>query len=374
MLGFLESSDYDIDGLSGGEWNPDSSGAMVFVSKDAVRQGDFTPDPGHSFPDVNFQIFGNFEDSSQGQMQGFVKSYGFHTQQVESSHKIMKCMGQSVIPVLSTLAKRSAVCDRWFSSVPGPSFPNRAFVHAATSIGRVDSFVSGYLAIPKTIHELLNENGVTARIYYHDSTVALTFRGLQQKPGFFGTFEDFLETCKNGSLPTYAFIEPRYSDHTENGIRRPANDEHADHDMAAGEQLIRDVYQAIRSNKALWERSVLVITYSQHGGFYDHVVPPATVSPDGVVAQNPGQGVATIPRFSFTRLGVRVPAVIISPYIEPASIDHTVYDHTSVIATARKLFLAKSAATNYLTDRDRLANTFDHLLTRSTPRTDNALP
>jgi phospholipase C len=374
MLGFLKNSDYAIDGLSGNESNPDNYGTQVRVSNDAVRQGDFIPDPGHSFPDVNFQIFGSFEDSKYGQMQGFVKSYGFHTAQVASSHKIMKCMGEAVIPVLSILAKQYAVCDRWFSSVPGPSFPNRAFVHAGTSIGRVDSSVSGYWAIPKTVYELMGENGISARIYYHDSTLALTFRGLQQKPGFFGTFQDFLDSCKNGTLPMYAFIEPRYMDGVESGIPRVANDEHADHDMGAGEQLIHDVYQAIRSNKEVWESSILVITYSQHGGFYDHVVPPATVSPDGVVAQDPGQGVAKIPPFYFTQLGVRVPAVIISPFIEPGTIDHTVYDHTSVIATARKLFLGKAAATSYLTERDRLANTFDHLLTRPTPRTDNPIP
>jgi phospholipase C len=160
----------------------------------------------------------------------------------------------------------------------------------------------------------------------------------------------------------------------ESGTARIANDEHADHDMEAGEQLIHDVYQAIRSNKEVWESSILVITYSQHGGFYDHVPPPTTVSPDGVIAQDPGQNVAKIKAFDFTRLGVRVPAVIISPYIEPGTVDHTVYDHTSVIATARKLFLGKAAATSYLTERDRLANTFDHLLTRATPRTDNPIP
>jgi len=377
MLGFLRSSNYPIDGLSGSESNPDSFGAQVLVTKDAARQGDFTPDPGQSFSDVNFQIFGNFDGLQNGQqMQGFVNSYQFHTGQVPSAHKIMKCMGESVIPILTALAKNYAVCDRWFSSVPGPTFPNRAFVHAATSLGRVDMSIGGYAVIPKTIYELLADHGMSARIYYSDSTMALIFRGLQEQPDkFFGNFQSFVDSCKTGNLPAYAFIEPRYSTLEQtNGTRYPANDQHADHDMAAGEQLIHDVYQAIRSNKALWESTVLVITYSQHGGFYDHVVPPPTFSPDGIVAQDPGQGVAKIAPFDFKRLGVRVPAVIISPYIEPGTIDHTEYDHTSVIATARKLFLRKADATSYLTERDRLANTFDHLLTRATPRIDNPIP
>lgn len=346
------------------------------VSPNAPRQGEFNPDPGHSFPDVNIQVFSNFEGANRGEpTMGLVKSYQSHTQQLTAAHKIMKCMGKAVIPVLSTLAKQYAVCDRWFSSVPGPSFPNRSFAQAATSIGRVDNSVIGYSAIPKTIYELLDENGITARIYCSDSAMAFTFPGLQQKPTFFEKFDRFLESCKKGHLPAYAFLEPRYSDQlAENGAPLAANDEHADHDIAAGEQLIHDVHQAIRSNKELWESSILVITYSQHGGFYDHAVPPDTVSPDGLLADDPGQSVAKAPPFDFKRLGVRVPAVIISPYIEPGTIDHSVYDHTSVIATARKLFLGKSAATGYLTQRDGLADTFDYLLTRATPRTDNPIP
>jgi hypothetical protein len=100
------------------------------------------------------------------------------------------------------------------------------------------------------------------------------------------------------------------------------------------------------------------------------VTPPACVSPDGKIAQDPGENVAQIPPFDFTRLGVRVPAVIVSAYIDPGRVDSTIYDHTSVIATARKLFLGDKAATNFLTDRDRNANTFEHLLTRDSVRDD----
>jgi phospholipase C len=375
MLGYLKSVNADIDGLTGQEWNPDSLEAKVPVSDDAVGEGPFDPDPGQSFPDVNFQVYGNFEGRVGRPMLGFVQSYGFHTQQVESSHKIMKCMRASTIPVLSVLAQQYALCDHWFSSVPGPTFPNRAFVHAGTSMGRVDNTVTSYAAVPKTIYELLDDNKVTARIYYSDSSLAQTFRGLQQKPSFFGTLEEFLASARNGTIPAYSFLEPRYSEVTQrNGVHLLASDEHAGHSMAEGEQLIHSVYEALRENKEVWESSILVITYAQHGGFYDHEMPPATVSPDGVISQDPGQGVAKIPPFDFRRLGARVPAVVISPYIDAGTIDHTVYDHTSVIATARKLFLGRGAATSYLTERDRLANTFDHVLTRTTARTDNPIP
>jgi len=94
------------------------------------------------------------------------------------------------------------------------------------------------------------------------------------------------------------------------------------------------------------------------------------VNPDGLIAQNPGENVAQIPPFDFTRLGLRVPAVIVSAYIPAGTIDSTVYDHTSAIATARKLFLGSQAAANFLTKRDQAANTFEHLLTLEVPRTD----
>jgi phospholipase C len=113
----------------------------------------------------------------------------------------------------------------------------------------------------------------------------------------------------------------------------------------------------------------LVILYSHHGGFYDHVPPPRTISPDDIKVK---------PEFidfdfDFKRLGVRVPAVIVSKFIAPGTIDHNIYDHTSVIATARKLFLKDAWADSFLSQRDRYAQTFEHLLTLTTPRTDDVL-
>ena len=120
----------------------------------------------------------------------------------------------------------------------------------------------------------------------------------------------------------------------------------------------------------MWESTLLVITYDEHGGLYDHVTPPATVNPDGKIAKDTGENVAPdIPPFDFTRLGIRVPAVIVSPFIERCTIDPTAYDHTSIIATARKLFLG-AAGKELLTERDRTANTFDRVLNRTTPRAD----
>jgi hypothetical protein len=127
-----------------------------------------------------------------------------------------------------------------------------------------------------------------------------------------------------------------------------------------GEKVVKAVYDALTSNKETWESTILLITYDEHGGLYDHVTPPATVNPDGKVSG--------VPPFNFERLGVRVPAVVVSPYIPKGTIIHNkVFDHTSLIATASKLFI-KTVPTPWLTERDRRANTFEDCLTLSAPR------
>ena len=381
MFGFMQSPDYRIDGLTGNETNPDSQGEPVKVTDDAPISGGYTfgpllADPGHHFPDVTMQIFGNFQTAGDAGkngplMQGFVKAYELQTHDRIKAHAIMRCLNPSRIPALATLAKQYAVCDRWFSSIPGPTLPNRAFMHAATSVGRVD-MIPIWRDMSTTIYELLDKFNVSAKIYYHDWTMAMTFKAFANKQSkWFGLYDDFERACKKGTLPAYSFIEPRYYDDDKgaDGVFE-ASDQHPDHNVTQGDQLIQDVYNAIRSNPATWEGTLLVINYDEHGGTYDHVPPPATVSPDGKIAKDPGEHVAPIPPFDFTRLGVRVPAVIISPYIEAGVIDHTVYDHTSALATTRKLFLGDTWADHFLTERDRQANTFERLLTRDVPRTD----
>jgi phospholipase C len=147
-----------------------------------------------------------------------------------------------------------------------------------------------------------------------------------------------------------------------------ASDDHPDHNVQAGELFIAQVYNAIRTNEALWRDSILLITYSNHGGIYDHVPPPAA-TPDGFVAQ-PNQ-TGTGRAFAFDRLGVRVPAVIVSPWIPRGTVDHTVYDHASIPATVSKLFLS---GPQNISPRERSAQAFDRVLTLTAPRTDTDMP
>src|SRR5262249_41968161 len=135
MFGKMMSRGYPIDGLTGAESNPDSSQREVHVTFDARTAGDFATDPGHDYPDVNMQIFSDREAKtiSGPLMKGFVQNYEAHTRNPAGSHRIMKCLTADKIPALSGLARQYAICDRWFSSVPGPALPNRSFLHSATS-------------------------------------------------------------------------------------------------------------------------------------------------------------------------------------------------------------------------------------------------
>jgi phospholipase C len=371
MLGSAQSPEWPINGLSGTETNVDSAGGVAQVSNDSGYAGDFTPDPGHSGFDVLTQLYGDPNTSvmKDPTMGGFVRSYEGKTGDPKDAHRIMKGFSPKTLPVLTTLAQQFCVCDNWFSSVPGPTFPNRAFMHAATSIGRVDMGID-WRNLGPTIYERLAENHVPSMIYYQDSTMAMTFDGLARKNDYFGSvYDDFLPACDNNDLAPYSFLEPRFAN-SAGGNGQPAfsaSDQHPDHNVKEGEAFIQTVFQAIWKNSKLRNSTLLVIVYDEHGGLYDHVKPPTTVNPDSKVWTN--DGVSPDPSFDFTRLGVRVPAVLISPYIPPGTIDRRLYDHTSIIATALKLLLP-NVANSHLTQRDRLAATFEDNLTLSQPRSE----
>lgn len=375
MLGY--SNLPGIDGLIGKNLsNPDTSGEAIPATPDANYAGDFDRDPGHDFDDVTLQLYGTHTPAvgRQPDMTGFVESYGEKCGgDVPSSHRIMRCFDPSKLSALVTLGKEYAVCDRWFSSIPGPTLPNRLFVHCGTSGGRLDmspEYFSGF----KTIYELLDRasvpdtypKGVPSTIYSDGWTSAATFPYLlKYQDQFFGTLDDFYSDCARNErdVPAYCFIEPRYSSGFVDDTFFPQNDQHPDSDVRQGEKLIYKVYQAIRKNKGLWESSVLLITYDEHGGLYDHVPPSITTAPDQQTSQNPA--------FDFTRLGIRVPAVIVSPYIEPGTVSHIQFDHTSIIATVRKM-LTGIWQDSSLGKRAAQANTFDDasILNRADPRQD----
>lgn len=358
-----------IEGLNASnDWNMDPHGNKVFASSPAPWV--MLHDPGHEFPDVKQQLCGVGGNYPHINNSGFVTDYSH----VDPDHPddIMKCFSPEQLPVLTTLAREFALCDYWFSSMPGPTWPNRFFVHAASSGGldhsptRLDIASSilfnGYKFDNGTIYDRLDDEGLGWTVYKGDDfpqVLAISGMSVRLLEGCFKNFEEFSEDLNKPEYATsYAFIEPNYGHATTNFTC--GNSQHPLDDITRGERLVKTVYETIR-NSPHWESSLLIITYDEHGGFYDHVRPPQTVAP-GDSSTDPGNNLYG---FDFTQLGVRVPAVIISPLIPRGIIDHTRYDHTSVLATVENIFGLQP-----LTERDKQANTLKHLFSLAAPRMD----
>ena len=384
MLGALHATVPAIDGLTGGETNPDTTGVPVPVSPNAKFQSQLDPDPDHHFPAADLQIFGGVTTAQnpnrQPNMQGFVKSYFNQQANIAHSRLIMNYFVPDKLPVLTGLAQEFAVFNRWFSSIPGPTLCNRAFAHYGTSFGQVSMDVFYWNKQYKSIYERLVANGNTARLYYYDaaSSSLEVVNLLQNQPALFGTFQDFLDACNRNQLPQYCFIEPNYTDHdsADGSGELLACDQHPDHDVRAGEQFIATVYNAIRNNPSLWPHTAILVVYDEHGGTFDHV-PPPSCTPDGFVAQP--SATQTPDPFHFDRFGVRVPAVLISPWVpkglvigdkdKPNASD--IFEHASIPGTITEYLIGTY---DQRSPREKGANNFLQYLTLPSARAEADCP
>ncbi len=324
------------------------------------------PDPEETFANVSFQLFGPDPPTQNARwpMQGFLVNYA--TKGATDPTQILQCHAASQVPVLATLARSYAVCDAWFASVPSQTLPNRAFVHAGTSNGHVDN---GSPPDPlawdvPTIFNVLERMGVGWAVY-HDTVLvpSLTHTMLPQlwdeslAAGFRG-LDSFVRDCAADNLPKYSFIEPSF-------LIDP-NDEHPPHDVNAGEALLRTIWTAVSTSPA-FSKTLLLITFDEHGGCYDHVLPPFGATPPDPASTPGEQG------FGFDRFGVRVPMVAISPRIAAGTVfrsdTDTPYDHTSILATLHD-WLQIPASARLPSKRIAKAPTLAQILTLSEPRTD----
>lgn len=295
----------------------------------------------------------------------------------DQSKKIMSCMPPEHIPVLGALARRYTTCTAWHSSVPGATWPNRNFAHAATSDESVDIEVGFYEDL--TIFEVLDrEHGEdttsrdTWRIYHHDVPQVFAFPRLWDGENRKRWFDAscLLRDIAVDDLPMYAFVEPCHNGPKSNS-QHPINNEDDDpEDFARGEALVAGIYNALAARPDVFEKTVFLVTYDEHGGLFDHVPPPRTVRPDR--AERSNELARRLVRiflenrnapFDFRHLGVRVPAVVISPWVEQGRPDDTVYDHTSIVASIRRLFAPGQPP---LSRRDEHANDFLHLFVETT--------
>jgi phospholipase C len=359
--------------LTGAESNPDDNGREIKVFKIAPDSEHpyFMPgaDPGEGFKNTNIQLF-SMEDPGPGTEptnDGFVKNFKSAIASDLRKHfqdslpgtmpsDIMGMYTPELLPVMSGLAKGFAVCDHWFASAPTQTIPNRAFAAAATSLGFLQNRSARFFPCP-SIFGRLSEAGLDWAIYGYNKPPLTRhdFPDTQQADeSHFGRFHDFQERAAAGSLPAYTFLEPSFG--------TSGNSQHPNFDVALGEQLIHDAYYALRNGPS-WHETLLLITYDEHGGCYDHVAPPSgAVPPDGSLGEF---------NFDFTRFGVRIPALLVSPRIAAGTVFRSTrgtIDHTSVLKSLELRWKLEP-----LTARDKAAPDLWDALTLATPRSDDPL-
>ncbi|WP_127475267.1 alkaline phosphatase family protein [Microbacterium sulfonylureivorans] len=428
LLGWLYTPDTvpegeTFDGLAFGDYaniapSGDRIAAHTYSGPTDEVMGRPNPDPGEEFPHVNTQLFGRVDPPSNatvgiGDMsppfnappprtkptnEGFVRDYwnsfvrerrGGKPTLDEVGH-IMGGFSPEQLPVLSTLAKGFAVFDAWFAAVPSQTYCNRSFFHASTSHGFVTNrHDGGYIkwldaeAAP-TIFNRLEEAGISWKVYF-DEIQLVSLTGILHAPalerfwrtGRFGHMSEFYDEARAGTLPAYAFIEPRlvynHNDfHPPVGIYRASDVDgelvldSAVSDVRAGEKLIADIYNAVKDSaspdgsNAL--NTLLLITFDEHGGTYDHVAPPAATPP--IADDAPGEM-----GFGFDRLGLRVPTIAVSAYTRAGTIVHDEYHHAAVVATLTRLHGLRP-----LTRRDAEANDLFAVVNLDTPRDPSTWP
>ncbi|HXZ01052.1 MAG TPA: alkaline phosphatase family protein [Stellaceae bacterium] len=319
MLGCFREVYADLDGIDPGNprINLDDKGRSYAQAPTTERQ--VILDPHHEVPHVATQL----TDHNGGFVLDFARSYPDCPP--EGRAFIMGYYPRGFLPALHALASDFTICDRWHAALPGPTWPNRFFALSGTSLGRVNmpddgthkTDLAGYFQQTQdTIFDRLTERNIHWKVYFHDvpQTTVFTHQREPHNAARYFYIDEFFDDARGleAAFPQFSLIEPSYIGWRE-------NDDHPPHDVMRAEKLIADVYNAIRANDALWQSTLLVVFYDEHGGFYDHVEPPPAAPPDDHHEE-----------YSFDRLGVRVPAVLVSPWVDKR-VEHTLFDHTSVL-------------------------------------------
>jgi phospholipase C len=296
---------------------------------------------------------------------------------------------ESDLPFYYSLAKTFCLGNRYFCSVPAQTYPNRRFLYSGTAFGTISTDFSGFSLPPPTngtLMDVLSKYGVSWTNYFTDlpATVIIP-QNLENHPTNYQPITQFFVDCLAGTLPSVSFVDPEFGLIDEvggelfnflnqvpdlpasitsalsvlsNSVQSYNGDEEGPSDIALGEAFVAQVVNAVMASPN-WSRTLLIWTYDEHGGYYDHVPPVSVVEPDDVP---PSLGSGDAPG-AYNITGMRVPAVVVSPYSKPNAVTDVMHDHTSIIAT-----IAAKWNLPALTYRDAQANTlFDFLDLDSPP-------
>ncbi|KAH9248734.1 hypothetical protein BASA81_013575 [Batrachochytrium salamandrivorans] len=348
----------EVNGLVGNEFNVLESGEVIKIMPGVGPETKF--DPGHDIDRFTQQIYGMGTINTAGltpTMSGFAKqAYVESHHNMESTKEIFKAYGPDVLPVTYALAQEFTVIDDWFSSFPGATYPNRHFVHCATSSGRTLN-TDNIKGVPcKTIFNHLDKNKNSWKVYSDSARIStLLYRDMRHPKRLFNLRKTshFKRDCAAGKLPQYSFLDPSYD----------KNDNHPPGNFNNGEAYVKEIYEAIRSSPQ-WNQTLFLLTYDEGGGFYDHVLPPTGVPIPDTKYPRPSFG-----DFNFDRLGTRVPTILISPLVPKGKVARSTvpgrhFEHSSIAATIKKVF----GLPNFLTKRDEWALPFDTIANLPEPR------
>jgi phospholipase C len=366
MLGFLSIDEgrTDIEGLKAGLSNA-VGGVTYPVHPATSTQLVKAQDPSHGSLSVAAQI-------AAGKMSGFAQNYVATRPQPpyrgDSPGVVMAYHTAKQLPTYAYLADQFCVCDHWFCSVPGETMPNRCYAVTGSSGGHIDALRPPQPYNLKSFCRHLDDSKVSWRWYSHDYVPMLWLidpeYGLSEEtiPAYFNQKDvfghaSFLDHATKGDLPAVSWIDPNFIDLSFGPAG--SNDDHPPSDLHAGQKLVLELFDAVVQGPA-WKKTLLLITYDEHGGFYDHVPPPACKDDTPTLR----------------KLGPRVPAIVVSPWVGKQQVTKTVFDHTSIIKTILARFCRKSDGTvPDMGARVRAAHHLGGCLTETTarpatPRTD----
>jgi phospholipase C len=326
-------------------------------------------DPPHGSRAIADQI-GRVPAGATPPMDGFVKVYANGNPKPDDISLVMGYYTAAEVPMFDFLARNFSVCDHWFAALPGVTQPNKLTAMSGTT-SVVDNAPS-LLPNQPLVYDWLTNHGVPWCVY--QSGDFFPFFTLMPKwidaianslaaadrlgaSGRFRRLKYFAQDWKSGVTPRVIFIEPEYSD----GPQDSPNDDHPPTAIGRGQILVRDIYAALTANAARWQRTMMIITYDEHGGFYDHV-PPLPIVTDVKTSTGFLVRLATS--------GVRVPALVLSPLVEPGSVHGRPLDHTSLLQLLADKFDAGRPYSDAVAKRQPFLSPLSAVLTRSAPRTD----
>ncbi|WP_192509475.1 alkaline phosphatase family protein [Pseudoalteromonas aurantia] len=405
------------DGLKPTYFNLDQQGNKHYVIK-GTNNNMHVPscDPHEEYSHVNKQLFGHQKNPNkltQATMSGFYQDFSYFSNPAEEfsgvvTDEIMMSYTPKELPVLNGLAKNFAVSDRYFSSVPTQTNCNRAFAACGNSLGlnngKLEAWVNnrntsllgaghpeGQQFNQKTFWNVLSEHGKNTPadwiIYNSSGSKVKDLLGVEgysytrdlmeqlQDKSFdphFSTMDSFFKKAADGQLPSVSFLEPEWGGGFSQLLEGQGNDYHPPTNLAPGEAFVKQIYDALTANPQAWEKTLFIINFDEHGGTYDHVPPPWNAAP-------PWQDDDTTQPelyehdFKFDRFGVRVPLILVSPWVPEScvfrSASEVPFDHTSVIATILKMMGIPKSQWG-LGSRTANAPTFEHVFSSNALRKD----